>query len=106
MPKLHSDKGSGNAIDIGFSMYPTWINIIMHDKNHSLALTDAQNGVNLLPGKYYVKIDVISSHQEMTTKKQDFVIGQSLGTRRWSQSLGDLHQKYKDQLCGLIVAPP
>ena len=71
-------------IEIGYSVTPARINIVLQrDEEHAIVITDESNGVALPNGKYYVKIEFRTSHQQYMGKKQDFVIGDSMEDTYW-----------------------
>jgi hypothetical protein len=89
-PKLYfQGKTVGRNLELGFSIEPAVFNIVVHydNKEPPIALTDDPSniGVPLLPGRYYSKVNVISSHQQLKAISHEFIVGKSPDQTGWSQ---------------------
>ena len=84
-----SGKSVGRNLELGFSIEPAMFNVVVHYNNKEpIGLTDNPDiGVPLPSGRYYSKINVISSHQQLKTVLHEFIVGKSPDETGWSQPI-------------------
>jgi hypothetical protein len=87
---LHAPSQSGDQVEAAFSVTPIFFNLIFHGENGQATVKASIDGddVVISPGKYYAKITVITSHQDIMTRTYEFVVG-SIRERTFWTSLND-----------------